>query len=1083
MKKITLLFLLFLTCSFLFHAKLSAQCNADDWQVLQAVYTSTNGDNWTNNTNWDLVDSATPPASCDLGSMHGITLDGSGRVVGINLSGNNLSGPLPAELGTLTSLTSLDLSNNALTGTLPPNFADLSGLTQFNVSNNALSGCYDEGLAASSNSAEELAAGGTTYSRPAASTLIINDFDPARDQVDLGAQSIHTQIVYDGETGLTFQNMFNRNSALILEGIFLKDLQAFNFLPIADAHLQQDLSAALAYENCTGLSRPNTVYVRSHQANLVEEVEFDPATDKISFFYLLVRGDEGVNFLAEQTWEGARFFSPFTGQSITLLGVDFSDLNSSHFEFRANQLEDNIVGRMDLDLYVPGFQVDNNNVFNGKSVAMAGGVDRAPYHIFNHSEYTGDPICTLNNSALCSFSNAEISAGNNFSQAWEDFCQSGVGNCNPPSVAIVTPASNTGFQIGTDVSVSATATDPDGSIASVVFSVDDIETPLTNTTGNTYTGSWSPATTGIFTLTVSATDNDGLVATTTTSTTIYLDNPPPTASFVATPDYGPPPLAVSFDASSSSDLNGDPLTYAWDFGDGTTSTGVTTSHLYPNEGVYTVTLTVDDGNGGSDSFSSPVTVVAPNCALEAHYKTPDASTSAATDNQIRAHFLLYNNGDNTINLEDITIRYWYTKEGNENQNAYIDYARVGSANVTTNFVSLSSPVDGADHYVEVGFTAGAGSIAANDNSGEVQVRIAKQNWSNYDETDDYSFNATYNSFTSWDRVTVYCNGLLTWGTEPDGTTDGGGNGPTNTPPTAVVTTSGTTGTAPFSVSFDGSGSSDADGDMLSYVWDFGDGNSATGSMPTHVYTTPGTYTATLTVDDGNGGSDTESIAITVESDDEEPGGAVEVVFNVNSFWGQGYCANIEIINNGTTAINGWNLSFTHDANINNLWNANWSNNNGNYTTSNVSWNAVIPAGGSRSFGYCASHNGSVSAPTNGMLNGSPVSITFNNSFRSSSIASALDNSFSVAAQATELSILPTVANQTTTLGYHVPQTESVQLSVLDPTGRLIKTIVNGVIPAGQHYIDYPTGQLAAGTYLVRLVTKEENVIKRLIVVH
>ena len=139
---------------------------------------------------------------------------------------------------------------------------------------------------------------------------------------------------------LTFQNMFNQNVELVLEGIFLKDLQWFNFKPIADAHLQQDLSAALAYENCSGLSRPNTIYIRSHELNLVEEVDFDPATDKISFFYLLVRGDEGLNFAVEQTAAGARFYSPYTNQSMTLKDIQFSELNSSHFEFRANQLED-----------------------------------------------------------------------------------------------------------------------------------------------------------------------------------------------------------------------------------------------------------------------------------------------------------------------------------------------------------------------------------------------------------------------------------------------------------------------------------------------------------------------------------------------------------------------------------------------------------------------------------------------------------------------------------------------------------------------------------------------------------------------
>jgi len=208
--------------------------------------------------------------------------------------------------------------------------------------------------------------------------------------IDLGSQSIHNQIPIETSEGLKFDNLFNDNF-LLIKDVFLHDLATINFFPIADAHLQQDLSAALAWEDGSALVRDNTVYVRSHEENLVETVSFDPATDKINLMYVSVRGDDELNFSVEQTNEGVRFFSPITGQSITLLDTTFDDLTSEHFEWRANQLEDNLAGRMGLSNKIDGFTIIDANVFSGKSIANAGGVDQAPYHAYNYEKYTGTP--------------------------------------------------------------------------------------------------------------------------------------------------------------------------------------------------------------------------------------------------------------------------------------------------------------------------------------------------------------------------------------------------------------------------------------------------------------------------------------------------------------------------------------------------------------------------------------------------------------------------------------------------------------------------------------------------------------------
>lgn len=80
-----------------------------------------------------------------------------------------------------------------------------------------------------------------------------------------------------------------------------------------------------------------------------------------------------------------------------------------------------------------------------------------------------------------------------------------------------------------------------------------------------------------------------------------VDVTPPEAIINAIPTSGNPPLTVAFDASGSTDDRGI-ASYKWDFGDGTTSTAIATTHTYENAGTFIVTLTVTDlfGNKGID---------------------------------------------------------------------------------------------------------------------------------------------------------------------------------------------------------------------------------------------------------------------------------------------------------------------------------------------------------------------------------------------------------------------------------------------------------------------------------------------------
>ncbi|WP_338539833.1 X2-like carbohydrate binding domain-containing protein [Paenibacillus tundrae] len=142
----------------------------------------------------------------------------------------------------------------------------------------------------------------------------------------------------------------------------------------------------------------------------------------------------------------------------------------------------------------------------------------------------------------------------------------------------------------------------------------------------------------------------------------------------------------------------------------------------------------------------------------------NGNTSSST-NGISPKFKLINSGNSAIQLSDVKLRYYYTIDGEEAQTFWSDWASVGSANVTSKFVKLATPVAGADHYLEVGFTSAAGTLNAGQNA-EIQARFSKNNWSNYNQSNDYSFKASGTQFANHEQITGYVGDELVWGIEP-----------------------------------------------------------------------------------------------------------------------------------------------------------------------------------------------------------------------------------------------------------------------------------------------------------------------------
>jgi cellulose binding protein with CBM3 domain len=139
------------------------------------------------------------------------------------------------------------------------------------------------------------------------------------------------------------------------------------------------------------------------------------------------------------------------------------------------------------------------------------------------------------------------------------------------------------------------------------------------------------------------------------------------------------------------------------------------------------------------------------------------------DNTLYALYKIVNGGSTSVPLSSVTMRYWFTNEAPSDPLTFAcDYAQVSCSNITAKFVNLSPAIPGkANMYLEIGFTAGAGSIAPGGDTGEIQTRVHHANWSNFNTTETYSFISDPSFvYKATQTVTLYVNGNLVWGTEP-----------------------------------------------------------------------------------------------------------------------------------------------------------------------------------------------------------------------------------------------------------------------------------------------------------------------------
>ena len=484
------------------------------------------------------------------------------------------------------------------------------------------------------------------------------------------------------------------------------------------------------------------------------------------------------------------------------------------------------------------------------------------------------------------------------------------------------------------------------------------------------TASHTYAAGGTDTVRVTVTDKDGGAGTAKTPVAVAVANRPPVAA-PGGPYSGTEGAAVAFNGGGSSDPDGDAITYAWSFGDGTTGTGATPSHTYPDNGSFTVSLTVTDSKGAASpavtttatiANANPVVTLPPNQVATAGstYNLSATFSDAGVNDSPWGYSIDWGDGtpvttgSATNQTAAITATHTYAAGGTDTVRVTVTDkdGGVGSAKTPVAVTAVNHPptaLAGGPYTGTEGSAVAFSGSGSSDPDGD-PITYA---WSFGDgatgtgvtPSHTYADNGTYTvSLTVTDSkgassaavtatatianaipvVTLPANQAATagigyslsatfsdagvndspwgysidWGDGSTPTTgsatsqaaaitathtyaaggtdtvrvtvtdkDGGAGvaktavtvAAVNHPPTAAAggPYSGNEGAA---IILNGSGSSDPDGDAITYAWTFGDGTTGTGAAPSHAYADNGTYTVSLTVTDSKGAPSTPASA-------------------------------------------------------------------------------------------------------------------------------------------------------------------------------------------------------------------------------
>lgn len=463
---------------------------------------------------------------------------------------------------------------------------------------------------------------------------------------------------------------------------------------------------------------------------------------------------------------------------------------------------------------------------------------------------------------------------------------------------------------------------------------------------------------GIYTIT--HTISDGKLSKTNqyaVTVTAAGNNRAPVAIF----SYNTSALNVSLNASASADKDGDALTYAWDFGQGTAPvTTARTGTSLPQGGGF-VTLTVFDGQLGntvqyriittSCLSSDPQPQLIIDSKLTGTAVEFDASKSAVVDS------FTWDFGDGSTATGMFTNHtyaaagiYTVTLRGTAQMMSATKTVQIEIVGTTpTDLPPVAELSCTESTLVADDFVNGVASYrylarcdASNSYDPEGKPLAYSLNWgdgvSNTSTTGSFShMYATGGEFNLTLQVSdgaKQTEKTLLWiATAP--TT-------TNRPPVACFDIG--TGTT---LNVNANCSSDPDSNPLTYSWDFGDGSSVTGAIATHTYSAAGSYIVKLTVSDGKATNTLSKTFVVAQT--QKP---TRCEFKITNSWTNGFTGWFRVHNQSTSDVSNWAavLKFADGTNVSSFWNGTVTGTNP-YQVTAVAWNNTIKPGAFSEVGF------------------------------------------------------------------------------------------------------------------------------------